>query len=84
MAWRRSGPAGVRCAACEVSRGRAAANFASYSNGLENKVVTDLCPQHARKADWAEFVPAMRNRVIRFEVVDEAEWKARLNALLAG
>ncbi len=46
--------------------------------------VFDLCTRHARKADWAEFVPAMRNRVMRFEVVDEAEWKLRLNALLAG
>ena len=46
--------------------------------------VFDLCSQHARKADWAEFVPAMRNRVMRFEVVDEEEWKLRLNALLAG
>ena len=46
--------------------------------------VFDLCTRHARKADWAEFVPAMRNRVVRFEVVDEAEWKLRLNALLAG
>ncbi len=46
--------------------------------------VFDLCSRHARKADWAEFVPAMRNRVMRFEVVDEAEWKLRLNALLAG
>ena len=40
--------------------------------------------EELRKADWAEFVPAMRNRVIRFEVVDEEEWKLRLNALLAG
>ena len=46
--------------------------------------VFDLCSRHARKADWAEFVPAMRNRVMRFEVVDEEEWKLRLNALLAG
>ena len=46
--------------------------------------VFDLCSRHARKADWAEFVPAMRNRVMRFEVVDEEEWKLRLNALFAG
>ncbi len=46
--------------------------------------VFDVCSEHARKADWAEFVPAMRNKVVRFEIVDEAEWEQRLNALLAG
>ncbi len=46
--------------------------------------VFDVCSEHARKTDWAEFVPAMRNRVMRFEIVDEEEWKHRLNALLAG
>ena len=45
--------------------------------------VFDVCSEHARTADWAEFVPAMRNKVMRFEVVDEDEWKNRLNALLA-
>jgi hypothetical protein len=28
-------------------------------------------------------VPAMRNKVMRFEVVDEEEWRQRLNAMLA-
>ena len=46
--------------------------------------VFDVCSEHARKADWAEFVPAMRNKVMRFEIVDEEEWEQRLNALLAG
>ena len=46
--------------------------------------VFDVCSEHARTADWAEFVPAMRNKVMRFEVVDEEEWENRLNALLAG
>ena len=44
--------------------------------------VFDVCSEHARKADWAEFVPAMRTKVVRFEVVDEDEWQARLNGLL--
>ncbi len=44
--------------------------------------VFDICSEHARKADWAEFVPAMRTKVVRFEVVDEEEWQARLNRLL--
>ena len=46
--------------------------------------VFDVCSEHARKANWAEFVPAMRNRVMNFEVVDEEEWEHRLNAMLAG
>lgn len=45
--------------------------------------VFDLCSQHAHKTDWAEFVPAMRGRVLRYEIVDEEEWEQRLNALLA-
>ncbi len=45
--------------------------------------VFDLCSKHARKTDWAEFVPAMRNKVVRFEIVDEEEWQQRLNAMLA-
>jgi len=44
--------------------------------------VFDICGEHARKADWAEFVPAMRTKVMRFEVVDEDEWQARLNGML--
>ncbi|MDE0160985.1 MAG: hypothetical protein OXL98_04550, partial [Acidimicrobiaceae bacterium] len=44
--------------------------------------VFDICSEHARKADWAEFVPAMRTKVMRFEVVDEDEWQARLNGML--
>ena len=45
--------------------------------------VFHLCSQHAKKKDWAEFVPAMRNKAMRFEIVDEEEWEKRLNALLA-
>ena len=45
--------------------------------------VFDICSKHAAKKDWAEFVPAMRNRVMRFEIVDEDEWQNRLNAMLA-
>ena len=44
--------------------------------------VFDICGEHARKADWAEFVPAMRSKVMRFEVVDQDEWQARLNEML--
>ena len=44
--------------------------------------VFDICGQHARKADWAEFVPAMRSKVVHFDIVDEDEWQARLNGML--
>ena len=45
--------------------------------------VFDICSEHAAKKDWAEFVPAMRDKVMRFEIVDEDEWQNRLNSLLA-
>ena len=47
------------------------------------RTVFDICSQHAQKKDWAEFAPAMRDKVMRFEIVDEDEWEQRLNALLA-
>ena len=46
--------------------------------------VFDICSEHAKKTDWATFVPAMRDKVMRFEVVNEDEWEQRLNAMLAG
>lgn len=44
--------------------------------------VFDICSEHARRADWAEFVHVMRSKLMRFEVVDEEEWKQRLKAML--
>ena len=46
--------------------------------------VFDICSRHATRRDWAEFVPAMRGKAMRFEVVDEAEWQRRLTELLTG
>ena len=46
--------------------------------------IFDICSKHARRTDWAEFVPAMRNKVVRFEVVDEDEWQERLNGMFQG
>ena len=46
--------------------------------------VFDVCTEHAKRQDWAEFVPAMRGKVMRFEVVDEQEWESRLNAMVVG
>ena len=45
--------------------------------------VFDICSEHAARTDWAEFVPAMRDKVMRFEIVDEDEWQNRLNSMLA-
>jgi hypothetical protein len=47
-------------------------------------LVFNLRTEHARKREWVEFVPATHNESMRFEVVDEDEWQARLNELLTG
>ena len=44
--------------------------------------VFDICTEHARKTDWAQFVPAMQSTAMRFEIVDEDEWEARVNRML--
>ena len=46
--------------------------------------VFDICSEHAAKRNWADFVPAMRNKVVNSEVVDEDEWERRLNSMLTG
>ena len=53
-----------------------------YSDTEYKRSVFNLCSKHAARKDWAEFVPAMRNTVMRFEIVDEDEWQNRLNAML--
>ena len=45
--------------------------------------VFDLCNEHAKRTDWASFVPAMRGKSTRFKVVDEVEWRQSLTSLLA-
>lgn len=45
--------------------------------------VFNTCSELASQREWAEFAPTMRDRVVRFEVVDEDEWQQRLNAMLA-
>ena len=44
--------------------------------------VFDICSKHAARKDWADFVPAMRDKVVKFEIVDEDEWERRLNSML--
>jgi len=46
--------------------------------------VFDICSEYARAANWAEFVPAMQSKSMRFTVVDEDEWQDRLNGMLFG
>jgi type III restriction enzyme len=65
--------------------------FVVETKGLHLKRFTDtdykramfaLCNDHAQHAEWSALVPAMRGAVMRFEVVDEDEWRIRLNTLL--
>ena len=46
--------------------------------------VFDICNDYAKRADWAEFVPAMQRKAVRFEIVDEEEWERKLGDVLAG
>ena len=52
------------------------------SDTAYKRCVFNICSEHAAKKDWADFVPAMRQTVVKFEIVDEDEWEKRLNALL--
>lgn len=54
-----------------------------YEDTRYKRSVFDICSAQAAKKDWAQFVPAMRNKVMRFEIVDEEEWEKRLNVMLA-
>ena len=54
-----------------------------YEDTAYKRSVFDICSEQAAKKDWSEFVPAMRNKVIRFEIVDEDEWNQRLNGMFA-
>lgn len=45
--------------------------------------VFDICTEHAKRTDWAKFVPAMQRKAVRFEIVDEDEWEQKLNAMFA-
>lgn len=49
--------------------------------GYKRDIFT-LCTNLAKQKRWSELVPFMTSRSMRFEVVDEDGWKARLNELL--
>lgn len=53
-----------------------------FEDTAYKRSVFDICTEHARRTDWAEFVPAMKSKSMRFEIVDEDEWEHRLNDLL--
>jgi type III restriction enzyme len=50
--------------------------------GYKRDVFT-LCTKLAKEKKWSELVPFMRGKEMRFEVLDEEGWKARLTELLA-
>ena len=42
----------------------------------------DICTEKAQSRKWNEFGHEMKDKVLRFEVLTEVEWKAKLNELL--
>ncbi len=50
--------------------------------GYKRDVFT-LCTDLSKEKKWSDLVPFMQNKTMRFDVVDEDEWQARLNQLLA-
>jgi len=41
-----------------------------------------LCTKEAEARSWAELGPVIKDKVIRFEVLPEDEWEAKLNEML--
>lgn len=44
--------------------------------------VFDICTQQARSRNWTELGLEMKDKVLRFEVLAEDEWEAKLNEVL--
>ncbi|MCY4000888.1 MAG: DEAD/DEAH box helicase family protein [Bacteroidetes bacterium] len=44
--------------------------------------IFDVCNQHAQKVGWAKLAPKMQDIVLRYSVLDEKDWEARLNSML--
>ena len=44
--------------------------------------VFDICTKHAKSKKWNQLGPAMKDKILRFEVLSEDEWEAKLNAIL--
>jgi type III restriction enzyme len=45
--------------------------------------VFNICTREARSRNWGELGPEMKDKVLRFEVLSEDEWEAKLNEILA-
>ena len=41
-----------------------------------------VCTKEAESRSWADIGPAMKDKVIRFGVLAEDEWEAKLNEML--
>ena len=41
-----------------------------------------MCTREAKSRSWTEVGPVMKDKVLRFEVLDEDEWQAKLNEML--
>ena len=46
--------------------------------------VFDICTKQAESRDWGELGLQMKDKVLRFEVLAEDEWEAKLNEILQG
>jgi sulfur relay (sulfurtransferase) DsrF/TusC family protein len=44
--------------------------------------VFDICTRQAESRSWTELGLRMKDKVLRFEVMDEDEWQARLNEMM--
>jgi type III restriction enzyme len=44
--------------------------------------IFDLCTKQAKSRKWNQLGPAMKDKILRFEVLSEDEWEAKLNAIL--
>jgi hypothetical protein len=51
------------------------------NTGYKRDVFT-LCTNLSKERKWSELVPFMQDKTMRFEVVDEDGWKAKLKKLL--
>jgi hypothetical protein len=41
-----------------------------------------VCTKEAEARSWAQLGPVIKDKVIRFEVLPEDEWEAKLNEML--
>jgi len=46
--------------------------------------VFDICTKQAKSRNWTELGLEMKGKILRFEVLAEDEWEAKLNEMLSG